>query len=195
MPCIHSPSVRQGRGSRLRTSITSGSFPSVRSHMISFPHCGWLTLRFTRTCRLAMEFERPILPSARKGFPTPASDTPLFGIPAVVILLLVPPHAHTPLLTRSPKAIEPKQKAETPLPSKDHTQQMETALCPVKATWMPPIFLILQGCHSDGRKGLKPQRGVPTCSQHKLPCSLFQALLPSSSPLWDLSLLGPQEGK
>lgn len=77
--------------------------------MISFPHCCWLTLRFTRMCRLAMGFERPILPSARKGFPTPASDTPLFGILAVVILLLVPQHPHSFSLA-PPKQMNPGRK-------------------------------------------------------------------------------------
>lgn len=39
-------------------------------------------------------------------------------------------------------------------------------------------------------------RGVcPPVGQHQPSCSLFQALLPSSPPLWDLALLGPQEGK
>lgn len=195
MPWIHSPSVRQGRGSHLRTSITPGSFPSVCSHMISFPHCRWLTPRFMQMCRLAMGFERPILPSARKGFPTLASDTPHFGILAVVILLLVPPHTHTPL-TRSPKAIEPKQKAEIPLPSKDRTQQRETALCLVKATRMPPISFYRDIARTAGRGwslgGVSPP--ARWGGQHETPCSLFWALLPSSSPLWDLSLLVPRKG-
>lgn len=69
---------------------------------------------------------------------------------------------HT-LLTHSPKATEPRQRTETPLSSKNHTWQRETALCLAEAMQMPPIFLILQGCVSGCRKQLEPQRGVPTC--------------------------------
>lgn len=82
------------------------------------------------------------------------SDTPLSGIPAVVIFLLVSAHANTPLLTHS-QATEPWQTAETPPASTHHTQQAEAPLCLVKATQMPPIF------HFTGMS-LGPQEGAET---------------------------------
>lgn len=146
--------------------------------MISFPRCGWLTLRFTRIHRLVIGLERPILPSARKGFPTPASDTPLFGILAVGILLLVPLCAHTPLLTcHSPKQSNPAENRNPSTQQRWHLPKRESSV-PWESRAMPPVLLLYRGVTWSAGRGL--WRGAPTCGPPQSPCSLFQ---PSSSPL------------
>lgn len=195
MPWIHSPSVRQGRGSHLRTSITPGSFPSVCSHMISFPHCCWLTPTFMQMCRLAMGFERPILPSARKGFPTPASDTPLWdpsscNPPASTTTYTHPSYSlpqsnRTQAESRNPSTKQRSHpaKGDSTVPCESHADATD---------------LVLQGYRSDCRKGLKPRRGVPTHKVGRTTRDTLQPLLGSPalllSPLGSVTF-GPQEGK
>lgn len=165
MPYIHSPPVWQGRGKRVQTSITPAHFLQLQ------PHDFFSTLSLAHTKVHTNVLTDRLLPSARKRFPTPAWDTPLFGIPEVVMLLLVSLHAHTPSSYLLPESN--RTQAERRKPS---TKQRSY---PAKGDSAVPCESQADATKLSHFTGLSLGRGwslrgvSPPMDQHKLPGSLF----------------------
>lgn len=108
--------------------------------------------------RLTTGLERPILPSARKGFPTPASDTPSLGSYQLGSCSWYHHVRTRPFSLANPKAIKPSRKQKLPYQAKmiPAKGRQHCALGkPCNATSPSP----LQGCHLVCRKG--PVAGCP----------------------------------
>lgn len=187
MPWVHSPSVWQGRGIRLLTSITPGSFPSVCSHdFFSTPLLAHIELHTNAQTGdgIWMTCSAP----SKEGFPTPESDTPLWDpsscyLPVSISTCKHPPsHSPSNWTLANSRNLSTRQtsypaKRGSAVPCESHTDATNLSF--------------YRDVTGTAGRGWNLREVSPPTTRTSLP----QALLPSSSPHWHLSFRGPQEGK